>query len=277
MNYPPLEVSAWKDTRDTLHKYCKMVGLIRERLSNPLPRWQHLSLMITERGITSTPIIKNNGRGDQQFEVIIDLLKSQLVIESNFRETKYISLTGQSLSALCDETCSMLQDIGINPPIEKPNFLDGKRGHFNQDNLSKYWKAITKINRVLQRLKSGLGGDTSPVQLWPHHFDLAVNWYAGKTFNANKIDLANEDEEQIGFGFSTGDASIAEPYFYVTVYPPDQFQPNETLPKNFYWNTLGFTGAVLNYKDLIGLNNASDFLYNGFLEIFEIYRHKFKV
>ena len=84
----------------------------------------------------------------------------------------------------------------------------------------------------------------SRVRCWPHHFDVA-----------SLITLdAHADPEQarsIGVGFSPGDASYDQPYFYVTPWP---YPPKEALPPlaaGASWHTEGWTGAVLTAEQLI--------------------------
>jgi hypothetical protein len=70
----------------------------------------------------------------------------------------------------------------------------------------------------------------TPVRCWPHHFDIAALMSTG-------------DERTIGVGLSPGDASYAEPYWYVTPWP----YPKSELPAlaRGTWHRDGWTGAVL--------------------------------
>jgi len=70
---PPLILKDWWVTRDTLQKYTKMVGAIREKMSTPHPHWWHISLRVSERGFTTTPMPKDNNTPGQTFEIILDL------------------------------------------------------------------------------------------------------------------------------------------------------------------------------------------------------------
>lgn len=76
----------------------------------------------------------------------------------------------------------------------------------------------------------------SPVRLWPHHFDIATY-----------ISFERGDPETargIGVGLSPGDASYAQPYFYVTPWPPVDASsvPLPISPGN--WHVDGFVGFV---------------------------------
>ena len=90
---------------------------------------------------------------------------------------------------------------------------------------------------VLEELRAGSGDhfDPSRVQLWPEHFDLAV-------------DLGREAAgARAAYGLSPGDDHHPEPYLYVA--PWIAPAPGEL------WQAAGFTGAELSYA---GLLDATD-------------------
>ena len=76
---------------------------------------------------------------------------------------------------------------------------------------------------VLEAMRDEAGEGAAEVQLWPEHFDAAVDAPSG--------------EGRITFGASPGDATSDEPYLYVL--PPGPVERGET------WNATGFTGAAL--------------------------------
>ena len=85
---------------------------------------------------------------------------------------------------------------------------------------------------VLEQLRADeVDGDPSLVQLWPEHFDIA-------------IELGPEaDGGRANFGFSPGDADHDEPYAYVG--------PWTAKASGELWNARGFNGAELSYSELI--------------------------
>ncbi|MEW8193271.1 MAG: DUF5996 family protein, partial [Candidatus Thiodiazotropha sp.] len=99
--------------------------------------------------------------------------------------------------------------------------------------------------------KGGLREETSPVQLFPHHFDLAVNWFSGRLVPG--ADPADEEhaDEQMNFGFVTGDESIPDAYLYVTAYPEPGDWMELELKHGAYWHTDGWVGAILPYAELL--------------------------
>ena len=248
----PLIWEEWKETRDTLQKYCRLVGAIRETLSRPLPCSLHTNLLIYKNGFTTSLIPKNEQSPDQLFEVIIDLIHKRLRIESNYREPLYIALTGQSLNALCDETCSLLTDIGIKPPLERPSFLEGHRGMFDSKQVKTYWDIASKVNRIMKKMRSELKGEITPVQLRPDDLNIFFARYNSEAGN-NAY-----PEEQIEFGFSTGDEFLREAYFYIATFP-DTSKVKMFFKKE---NRIEISGkpqrAVLPYSKLIKDNDSEN-------------------
>jgi hypothetical protein len=95
---------------------------------------------------------------------------------------------------------------------------------------------------VLATMRDEAGEDAAEVQLWPEHFDAAVDAPCG--------------EGRITFGASPGDGTSDEPYLYVL--PPGPVEYGET------WNATGFTGAVMPLSAFVDADDqraaALDFL-----------------
>ncbi|MCH7772828.1 MAG: hypothetical protein IH784_00260 [Bacteroidetes bacterium] len=261
---PPLILKDWRETRDTLQKYAQMISAIREKMSIPHPHWWHISLRVSDRGLTTTPIPKDKNTPGQTFEIILDLKNHHLIIESNFREAKRIKLTGQSLCALCEETCSLLTDIGVVLPIDKEKFADGKSGKYDENAATDYWTALKEINRITNKFRSELSGERSPVQLWSHHFDLSMSWFSGRLVPGKDPDDAESSKEQMMFGFSTGDDTITDAYFYITAYPLPEGLSNLKTPKDSRWNSKGFQGEIMMYDSFANSENPEEKLLNYF-------------
>ena len=77
-----------------------------------------------------------------------------------------------------------------------------------------------------------LSVDASEPQLWPGHFDPA-------------IEIGDEDHRG-SYGASPGDHTIDEPYLYLSAWWPDRLNLDAEDPK---WNSTTFTGSVLRLSD----------------------------
>jgi hypothetical protein len=86
---------------------------------------------------------------------------------------------------------------------------------------------------VLEELRAEVDPSLEPsrVQLWPEHFDMAV-------------ELGVESAgRRAAYGCSPGDEEHPEPYVYVA--------PWEIPPEDELWNATGFRGAELAYAELL--------------------------
>src|SRR6202007_578513 len=54
--WPALPLSAWKDTRDTLHMWTQIVGKTRLTLTPLINHWWNVPLYVSSRGLTTTAI-----------------------------------------------------------------------------------------------------------------------------------------------------------------------------------------------------------------------------
>ena len=112
----------------------------------------------------------------------------------------------------------------------------------------------------METLRAGIREDASPIQFWPHHFDLSLLWLPGNMIPGQ--DPANEEyaDKQMNFGFLFGDDGIAEPYFYITAYSVPDAMPSTALPGDTSWQTEPFSGVVILYRDLVAMDDPAEYL-----------------
>ena len=94
-----------------------------------------------------------------------------------------------------------------------------------------------------------------PVQLWPHGFDLAFEWFGTRTETYEENGQITEYPSQINLGFyPAGD----RPYFYSNPWPFEgDVLTGEPLPHGAEWHTDGWQGSVLHYDLLTGIPDAN--------------------
>lgn len=138
-----------------------------------------------------------------------------------------------------------VDSVELEPLVDEPPFT------YDPTAASRYRRSINWSAGVLAALKGRLREETSPIQVFPHHFDLAMSWFSGRLVpGVDPTDEENADE-QMGFGFVTGDESIADAYYYATAYPQPEGWTDLALPDGAYWHTEGWTGAILPYSALL--------------------------
>ena len=74
----------------------------------------------------------------------------------------------------------------------------------------------------------------------------------------------DSSKEQIMFGFSTGDQTIPDAYFYVLPYPVHKELSKIELPADARWNTEGFQGGVMMYEAFSNAENPEEKLLSYF-------------
>ena len=79
MELPPLPLEEWEGTKETLHRYCQIVGKIRMGLSPFRNHWWHVTLYVTPRGLTTGAVPYPAGT----FDISFDLLENRLAVTTS--------------------------------------------------------------------------------------------------------------------------------------------------------------------------------------------------
>lgn len=256
--FPPLLLDEWKETRDTIKTYADVLGKIRRALTPRQKHWWHISLRAATTGLTTTPIPTS----DKTFSLLLDFTDHQLVATTNQGDWVELPLEGQSAAEFYDETMTALQQFDINPGVDREQFSDDTPGTYDDIAAFDMWQALSQIDVILKEFKGDFRKESSPVQLWPHHFDMAVVWFSGRLVPGVDPDDEEYADEQMNFGFSTGDTHIPDAYFYATAYPTPDGLTAQPLPADAYWHTEGFTGAIMMYESLVTAENPKEKLLN---------------
>lgn len=246
--FPELRLADWNPTRDTLHQYARIIGKIRSRYMPKSKHWWHITLAVSARGLTTTPF----PLGGQNLELTLDLAAHRLAIDSSEGWSTAFPLIDQSAAGLCQRLTATLTAAGIElEPNLLSAFADTDILAYDVQAISRFRQAINRIDSIFKTFKGKLRQETSPVQIFPHHMDVAMNWFSGRLVPG--VDPADEEnaDEQMNFGFVTGDGSITDAYFYATAYPMPSNWTDLALPAGAYWHTEGWTGAILPYAALV--------------------------
>ena len=257
-NFPPLTLADWQPTLETLQNYAKVLGKVRRALTPPQKHWFHVSLQIGTTGLTTGPI----PAGVTNFEISLDLTTHQLVIVTSRGARLQRPLTGQSAAVFCQEALFALASLGFNVEIDRTLFEDTTAGVYDRAAVERYWQALSQIDAIFKAFKGEQRGETGPVQLWPHHIDLALLWFSGRRVPGVDPEDEESADEQLNFGFTPGDEGILEPYFYITAYPLPEGLLDTPLPDGAAWHTTGFTGAILRYEALVKADDPGETLLN---------------
>jgi len=233
--YPEINYNDSIQTLDTVHGYARLIGTIRGSMTPPQKDFWHISLRTGPLGFRTTPIPIGDGH---TFEILLDLVSHSVAITTSKGYTWQMPIEGQTLAIFSQNILSELGKLGINPGIDTAKFKDEAERDYNFQFASDIFRYYSIFDMVLKEFKGTLTQETSPVQLWPHHMDIACACYA-------RPDLL------ITSGFLTGDTTIEEPYFYILIYPELDDISTIKLIDKAYWHTEDWQGLILKYGDLL--------------------------
>jgi len=254
--FPILDYDAIAGTRVALHAYARVLGGWCKSARAQRKHWWHASLRPSLTGLTTGVI-----RAGADFELELNLVASQLrvrTLDKDFVE----ELSGQSAASVAAWLDDTLLAIGVDAALAPGKEVrgDGNFANYSVVQARSLQESLASVSAALENFRAGIREETSPIQVWPHHFDLSMIWLPG-----NKIpgqDPADEEysDKQMNFGFTFGDEGIEEPYFYVTAYPLPAAMPDVELPSGTIWKSDGFSGAVLLYRDLVATSEPAAYL-----------------
>lgn len=257
--FPLLQLADWQPTRDAIHAYAQVLGKIRGALTPRQRHWWHISLQVTGDGLSTSPIPL--AQAGQSFDMLLDLRQHVLVVQTPSRSAWTLPLAAPwSQRTFSQKVFDGLAGLGIEVSIDRSTFSSETPFDYDPAAAERFCVALEQVDKVFRQFRAGLPGVASPVQLWPHHFDLALAWFTGRKVPG--FDVADEEwaDEQMGFGFATGDASFPAPYFYVTAYPWPPDLDAAPLKRPARWVRKGWKGALLPYAALTTRKRSETYL-----------------
>ena len=250
--WPALPFAEWKDTAITLHMWTQIVGKIRLTLTPWTNHSWHVTLYVTSRGLTTSPI----PHGVCTFEIQFDFIDHQLLVDKSDGARRMIELSPQSVADFYRMLMKALSDlelpVTINTmpnEIENPIPLDRDEEHHSYDPeyANRFWRVLVQSDRVFKEFRSRFCGKCSPVHFFWGSFDLAVTRFSGRPAPPHPggvphlpdaITREAYSQEVSSLGFWPGNAAIPTPVFYSYAYPePPGFAGAKVQPPEVYYES----------------------------------------
>jgi len=180
------------------------------------------------------------------------------LLSGSGEEVEALELRGMTLREAFTQLGQALRRAGIDVPAERlelPEYDLPDSGLTRGDAFSADPAALSELASWFHNANLALSGAAqsllqgAEVRGWPHHFDLA----ALRTLDR---DLDPESARSVGAGFSPGDDSYPEQYFYVSPWPALDAAKLPALPAGAHWHTQGFTSAVLPAQAVVAAGSA---------------------
>jgi len=250
--WPALPLEAWRETYATLHLWTQIVGKIR-LASSP---WQnhswHVTLYVTAKGLTTSPI----PHGDRSFQIDFDFIDHQLVIQASDGRAGRLALVPQSVAAFYARLVAGMEAldlrVNIHPyPNEVPDPVpfaeDEAHRAYDAEYVARFWRILVQADRVFKQFRARFRGKCSPVHFFWGAPDLAVTRFSGRPAPRHPggvphlpdwVTREAYSDELSSCGFWPGGGLIAYPAFYSYAYPePSGFATSPVQPADAFYST----------------------------------------
>jgi Family of unknown function (DUF5996) len=243
--WPALPYSDWKETCKTLHMWTQVVGKIRLALSPWTNHSWHVTLYLTARGLTTSPIFV----GTRVLQIDFDFVDHVLRLQTGEGIKKNIKLAPKSVAAFYREVMDALGELEIAIEINtRPNEVDPaipfeeneKDSAYDSGYANRFWRVLLQSDRVFKEFRSEFCGKCSPVHFFWGSFDLAVTRFSGRRAPPHPggvphlPDVVTREaysHEVSSLGFWPGNEMMPEPIFYSYAYPePRGFSEAKAKP-----------------------------------------------
>src|SRR5919109_2803317 len=250
--WPELNYADWKETCATLHMWTQIVGKIRLRLTPWMNHSWHVTLYLTSRGLTTSPI----PHGIDTFEIRFDFIDHELRILKSDGATRVLKLQSQSVAKFYEAVMEALNDlelpvkINLLPnEIENPIPFDQDKEHrsYDREHANRFWRVLVQSDRVFKEFRSRFCGKCSPVHFFWGSFDLAVTRFSGRPAPPHPggiphlpdaITREAYSQEVSSLGFWPGNAAAPMPVFYSYAYPePSGFSEAKIQADGAFYNS----------------------------------------
>lgn len=259
--WPELPLAGWRPTKETVHRYCQIVGKVRMALMPHRNHWWNVTLAVGARGLTTGPMPCEVGLA----EVEMDFVAHRVVVRTSAGATRELALyDGLTVSAFHDRLFAALAEVGVHCTIlatpfdlgDSPAFPDDdQHDAYDADAVARWWAVLRATHVVFTGFAGAFTGKTSPVQLFWHSFDLAVTRFSGRRVpvspEADPVTAEAYSHEVVSFGFWAGDDRIPDASYYSYTAPEPAGLPERPLqPAAARWQTgPGGSMALLAYAD----------------------------
>jgi len=253
--WPELPTAAWRETYATLHLWTQIVGKIRLARAPWLNHSWHVTLYVTARGLTTSPIPD----GSRTFQIDLDFIDHALRVSTSDGTQRQFALAGQSVASFHASIIAALAELGTHIAIdEMPNELpepirfseDNKHATYDPHAVRRFQQILVNVDRVFKQFRTGFLGKASPVHFFWGSFDLAVTRFSGRRAPrhpggvphlSDEVACEAYSHEESSAGFWPGSGAIDYPAFYCYAYPePAGFRTAKVRPDAaFFSEALG--------------------------------------
>ncbi len=250
--WPELPYAAWKDTCDTLHLWTQIVGKIRLAQTPWLNHSWHVTLYVTARGLTTSPIRYR----ERAFQIDFDFVDHVLWVRTSEGSFRRLPLAPMPVARFYADLFAAMAELGLDVRIRTmpceiadciPFDQDFSHVAYDGDYAGRFWRVLVSTHEVLAHFRTAFLGKASPVHFFWGSFDLAVTRFSGRPAprhpggvphlpDAVAREAYSHEVSSAGF-WPGGGGPIDYPAFYSYVYPaPEGFAGASVRPAEAFFS-----------------------------------------
>ena len=250
--WPDLPYELWQKTCATLQLWTQIVGKIRLSHTPWLNHSWHVTLYVTARGLTTSPIFID----ERVLQINFDFIEHRLCFETSDGARREIPLRAQTVADFYAAVMAALADLDISITIDTlPNEIadaipfdeDTVHADYDPKYARRFWEVLLQADRVFKLFRTGFIGKCSPVHFFWGSFDLAVTRFSGRRAPLHPGGVPNLPDDVVreayshevsSAGFWPGGGLIQYPAFYSYAYPePPGFREAAVRPQAAFYST----------------------------------------
>jgi hypothetical protein len=231
--WPALPLDAWSGTHATIHLWTQIVGKIRLAQSAWINHCWSVTLYVTARGLTTSPV----PHGSRTFEIDFDFVSHELTIRCSDGGQARLPLEPQSVADFYRRLMTEMDRLDLGVRIHaRPNEVadpvrfdqDTVPREYDRDFANRFWRVLVQADRVFKTFRGRFVGKCSPVHFFWGAPDLAVTRFSGRTAPEHPGGIPNLPDsvtrdayshEVSSAGFWAGGGPVPDAVFYSYAYP----------------------------------------------------------
>ncbi len=190
----------WDTTRAALHQVALVLSAFRVAAGATLPNDRQFSLRLSSSGFSS-------GALPMGFTLSFDCSALQVLCVRDWQKALTLGLPGHTSQTLLRSLQMGLRRRGITIDASAKHLAAELPLRINPQLACDYIRSLNNLAAVLTSVREKLGGSTTPVVLWAHHFDLGFVWFPAGGSDERR-------DAQVACGFAPSSPGLPRPYIY---------------------------------------------------------------
>jgi hypothetical protein len=205
--------------------WTQIVGKVRLALCPLVNHWWNVTLYVTARGLTTSPMPYGGGT----VEIYFDFIAHKLRVETSDGRIRELALEPQTVAEFYQRLMRTLSELNVPvkiwtmpcelPPEKTIRFeRDTQHASYDAEAAHKFWQILVWADVVLKEFRADFIGKVSPVHFFWGSFDLAVTRFSGRPApprgGADPVTCEAYSHEVSSAGFWPGGGEIKGPAFY---------------------------------------------------------------